>query len=304
MTLFVEVIRHASGPTYSSVAKAGRLKPINRERAFIRAARVKLRRAVRTFLAEQAPLMAAQLVRQLPQLEKARDPQQGAVRLPPGGGGAQAVETLDFEDWQALIQVVGKELGPVVGNGGEAALQQLGLDDEEVLDLMRTRATAWAQQRSAEMVGMRVVDGELVPNPDARWRIDETTRDALRAMVDKALDEGWSTDELSERIVDSYAFSEERADAIARTEVAMADVAGAIEGYRVSGLVAAKSWLTAEDEKVSAICQDCADAGQIPLDAKFPGGFDAPPGHVNCRCALLPWLADELESETPNPPQN
>jgi hypothetical protein len=60
-------------------------------------------------------------------------------------------------------------------------------------------AVAWAKDRSAELVGMKYVDGELVPNPRAEWSIEETTRDTIRDLVTQATEEGWSMDDLADR---------------------------------------------------------------------------------------------------------
>lgn len=135
----------------------------------------------------------------------------------------------------------------------------------------------------------------LVPNPDARWQITEGTRESLRSVVQRALDEGWSTERVADEVTGSHAFSETRAQTIARTEIARADVEGALLGYRQSGVVRAKRWLTALDDKVSEECQASEAAGAIGLDESFPpNGVDGPPNHPNCRCAVLPVLDDEL----------
>lgn len=294
--MLVDVCRHRRGSLFA-LAKASTLKPIDRERATVRRLRVRLRQRLRAFLREQAPRVAAQLARSLDLVQKAGG---DAVAIATAAARARAaLDELDLQDWRALIQVVGEDLSEMAISGGDAALRQLGLFDDDVQDLMRERAEAWAEDRAAEMVGMRrTADGSLVPNPDAKWRIDEATRDALQGLTEEALEQGMSTDELAERIQDAHAFSDARAEMIARTEMAMADVAGSMEGYRASGLVSGKQWLTAEDDKVSDECNQCGDAGVVRLDDNFPTGVDAPPNHPNCRCAVVPVLTEEMESTT------
>ena len=215
---------------------------------------------------------------------------------------ADALDGLDFGDWSELADLSVGVLTDVTTDGGLEALKQIGMLDDDLEEKLRERAGLWAHDRSAEMVGMKWVDDELVPNPDARWQITEGTRDMLRGMTERALDEGWSTDQMAAEIEASYPFSEARAEMIARTEIAKADVAGTMEGYRVSGVVTMKRWLTAQDDLVSDECAACGDIGAIGIDDTFPGGADAPPNHPNCRCAVIPVLDDEqpVLLDTPN----
>ena len=96
-------------------------------------------------------------------------------------------------------------------------------------------------------------------------------------------------------LADNYGFSDERAETIARTETAKADVTGNLEGYAASGVVEGKEWTISQDE----YCDECQglDGVAVPLDQEFPddGGW-GPPLHPNCRCDVLPVL-DESEEE-------
>lgn len=50
-----------------------------------------------------------------------------------------------------------------------------------------TVAQEYARGRAAELVGMkRDVEGNLVPNPDARWAVSDTTREKIREIVSDA----------------------------------------------------------------------------------------------------------------------
>ena len=132
------------------------------------------------------------------------------------------------------------------------------------------------------------MDGELVPNPDAKWRIDEGTREMLRGDVRRALQEGWSNDQVADAIAESYAFSDERASVIARTETARADGEGNLTGYRELG-VEKKQWITAP-----ACCDACHELDRlvVGINAEFPGGVQGTPLHPNCRCDVLPVTDD------------
>lgn len=77
---------------------------------------------------------------------------------------------------------------------------------------------------------------------------------------------------------------------IARTEVARAMNAGAVQAYRDNG-VSYKHLLLAPDDTCD-ICKAAADEGEIPLDAIFPSGGLGGPFHPNCRCVPAPAGVD------------
>lgn len=184
-------------------------------------------------------------------------------------------------------------LKTVATDGAAVALAQIAIDDTDVANLANERAEAWAANRAAEMVGKRVVDGVVIDNPNPVWRIDEGTRELLRGFVGEALDGGWSNSELASQIVEAFAFSEARAETIARTELAFADVAGNMVAYRASNVVAGKRWLLSNDDGCCDDCEGNAAQGVIDLEEDFESGDDAPPAHPNCRCDVAPVIADE-----------
>ena len=109
--------------------------------------------------------------------------------------------------------------------------------------------------------------------------------------IDTAMKEGWTTDELADVLSENYAFSDARAETIARTEVAYADMQGSMESYRASGVVTGKKVLLAEDP--CPICEENANDGIIDLDEDFSSGDDAAPFHPNCECTVTPIIGDE-----------
>lgn len=201
-----------------------------------------------------------------------------------------------------LVGDIDGVLEELVKDGGYAALKQVGVDvaaEEGLSGEVSDFALDYARERAAELVGRRYDElGRLVDNPRAEWAITEPTRDFLRSSVSDAIAEGWSNDKLAQAIEDSYGFSEERAQVIARTETQMAANAGAVQGYRASGVVAAKQWVTAQDDLVEEECLDNAAAGPdqdgvLALDADYPSGDEAPPAHPNCRCVIVPIVTFE-----------
>lgn len=270
------------------------VKAIDPDRPAARRQFLRLKKALRQFLRAQAPKIAAQLVEALG-LQKARRGADPEATARAAAQAEAALRALQFDAWLEVAELAEPILVAMGREGVAAALEQIGVTAEQVQTLAGENVTAWARQRSAEMVGMRrTTEGELIANPNARWRIDESTREALRSVTAEALEGGWSAAELQAAVEESAAFSATRAEMVARTELAHADMAGAMEGYRASGQVTGKRWSTSEDDKVSDECQECADVGVIGLDELFPGGVEAPPRHPNCRCTVLPVLL-ELE---------
>lgn len=147
-------------------------------------------------------------------------------------------------------------------------------------------AVRYAVNRAAEMVGKRLVNGELIDNPNAAWAITETTRDRVRALVEQAVRSGWSADRLQQAIQDDVAFSPYRARMIARTEIARANLEGTIAAWRTSGVVAGKRSLLSPLHDQDDECDENAAAGVIALDARFPDGTNGPPFHPNCKCTI------------------
>jgi hypothetical protein len=222
--------------------------------------------------------------------------------------------TEQLETSAGLVTLYGDVSGlleAMTSDGAVEALVQIGMDNapDVTLDLVNEQAVQWAQERAAEMVGMKMVNGELVPNPNAQWVITSLQRDQTAALVVEALKSGWSNDELASSLGDLSGFGADRAMLIARTETAMADVQGNMTAYRASPSVAGKEWILG-----SEACDDCVEnneAGVLGLNDLFPSGDDAPPAHPNCRCDILPSLIEddstgenEDSQAEPDPPRD
>ena len=223
-----------------------------------------------------------------------------------------AVEVVaDEAPWSKL----GKDLRPhiqgMAQDGAREALEQVadaGAGGEppsgggggffDLLQLANKRAIEWADDHAAELVGMRKDPdtGEWVTNQRPGMAISETTRKAVQELVSKALDEGWTNDELADEIMGADVFSEARAEMIARTETAFADIEGNIIGWKTSGVVEGKQWTIGTTQ--TTVCDDCAslDGVVVGIDEEFPDGD--PPLHPNCRCDVLPVLSEDEDEET------
>jgi len=110
--------------------------------------------------------------------------------------------------------------------------------------------------------------------------------DEVAAVLADGLEQGLAPAEIARAlrgIVDDPVW----ARMVALTETSRASTAATLARYRESG-VPAKEWLTALDQRVCAQCAGNEDEGPVPVESVFGDGNDGPPGHPNCRCALIP----------------
>lgn len=196
--------------------------------------------------------------------------------------GMAIVDEMDFEDLAAeLLEAMSAEIAAVAMDSSDRAFDATEVEDLRNRDAARLLAARWAEERAAEMVRL---EGDA--------NIIDATRKGLAAIIAQAIRDGISATELGKLIGAAYAFSEDRARTIAITEMRRADIAGTLEGWKASGVVATKFWLTAGDEKVEQHCLDNEADGYIPINALFTSGDVGPPSHPNCRCSLLAGLKE------------
>lgn len=167
-----------------------------------------------------------------------------------------------------------------------AAVAKVKGDLDDLLSQADVKAIAWAKEKAAAMVGKRLVGDELIDNPDSKWVIDDASRDMLKDQIKQALDEGWSKDKLADAI-QSDVFGEDRADAIAQTELAFTHSASNRIGWKESGVVKGKYSQLSSDHDVLDVCDDNEDAGVIPIDDLYPSGDEGYPFHVRCECVEI-----------------
>lgn len=137
--------------------------------------------------------------------------------------------------------------------------------------------------------------------------ITETAYTRIRSSLAEGIKAGESIAELKDRVLEGYKSLEiYQAEAIARTEVSRATNFAAIDAFKQSGVVEGKEWIVTPDDRLCEFCMAMESEynSKIGLGENFfskgdtvrgiEGGemvleFDdveAPPLHVNCRCAL------------------
>jgi len=122
--------------------------------------------------------------------------------------------------------------------------------------------------------------------------INATAAETLRGVMKEGMASGLGMEGISQKVREAFdGMTSFRSMLIARTEAIRASNAGQEEAYKQSGVVIAKEWLVAQDDR---LCNRCAPMnGKIlPLDDIFIDDdyedIQYPPLHPNCRCCLIP----------------
>ncbi len=194
---------------------------------------------------------------------------------------ARVLAALTPEEWRAIEDVLGPVLADYAKQVATAAAHQAGVavgatdaELEAMLGQANLEAVAWAAERAAALVK----------------EIDESTRARLRETISSGLAEGFTNHELADAISESELFSAERALLIARTEMANAENAATLTGWKASGVVEGKAWVP--DAEACEICLGNEADGVIGLDETFSSGDTEPTAHPNCECTLEAVLAE------------
>lgn len=167
------------------------------------------------------------------------------------------------------LDVNGELVGPMLSAFRRAAgvgAMQVGFSPEGITEQVDPLAVAYAERRGGELI--RDLAG--------------TTRGAMQSTIARAVDEGWSVDDLRERIEGLGAFGEARAEMIARTELAFAHVEGNVAAWRATGEVVGKRWILADTHPEPDECDEAAEKGAVGIDDEFIPGVMQPPAHPNC----------------------
>jgi uncharacterized protein with gpF-like domain len=156
------------------------------------------------------------------------------------------------------------------------------------------------QQRWAIVIKM-LLEGGL---QKLTGEITDTTRDNMRKILTKGMQEGWSINDMMKEL-EKLGINAYRAELIARTETTRAANQGALLGAVSTGLQTVKEWISVNDDRTRRIPRDKfdhlhMDGKQVPTDSPFtvpgmgsidimeyPGDPNGSAGNVcNCRCTV------------------
>jgi SPP1 gp7 family putative phage head morphogenesis protein len=255
---------------------------VNRDEAKYRAKTKDFEDELALILKGGAPKVAGHVRKALDQTDNLQDLADNPARLD------EAFNQLDWEQWdEDLTAAVVPSLVALYKHGAEEGVKALGMKPD--WDAINPLAVKYAEDRAAELVGKRVLeDGTVIDNPDRRYVISDSTREMIKDYVIAAIKEGASPYEIEQGIKQHYAFSDARAETIARTETGFAYNRGAIAGYRQAGVTQVEV-IDGEDD------EECAAAnGQIwSLDEAEAD----PLAHPNCTRAFLPIMPEENDDQ-------
>lgn len=175
---------------------------------------------------------------------------------------------------------------------GTATFAELGL--ETVFNARDEKLLRWLQERSLRSA--QLIQGV-------------TDEGVLMTLWDVVMDGNYSIAKFSEALKESYAFSDARAERIARTEVISASRSGQYHGDIQSGIVIGKKWMAAQQERTRPGHRG-ADGQVVGIDEPFlvanskgqlepllfPGDSSlgaGPDNTIQCRC----WYYRILEGE-------
>jgi type III secretion system FlhB-like substrate exporter len=238
------------------------------------------RGTVAKFLADQAKRNAKRMVRVYETVQKADKDAVTAI-----------LEAVDLDAFVFLLDPATKALKSTAEKTAASnllAIQNV-LDPEdldEVFGRVNEAAARYGRTRGAQLVGKKWVDGELVDNPNAKWAITEPTRDMLRSTVTDALDNGWTSQQLQQAIMQNEAFSASRAQMIARTELSRAASQGSRDAWKGAGLKVRKRNALSSAHEGPDECDECTAQGWLPFDEAFASGEQESPHHPRCACDI------------------
>jgi len=182
-----------------------------------------------------------------------------------------------------IMDEISSSIRKVYAEANAQAVASVGVDSSGYsLQHADELAIKYAEERAADQIA----------------GISDTTREDLRSLITESVGEGQSAADLADQIEDSFAFSPQRAETIARTELAEAHVQGNLQGWRDTGAVSQKRWIVG-----GGCCSDCdeMDGAVVDLDEDFEtddGPIDGPPLHPNCRCDIEPLLKEEASDQS------
>lgn len=187
---------------------------------------------------------------------------------------------LTAEEAHEAIQPEYHEVAPTV-EGGQIVNQPAKVD---LLSYRDPDAVQWAEQHAGELLTKDGTGGELA----------DATRNMLRRTLKQAIADKLTDKQIADLLERDYAFSAERAQVIARTEVRNAIGHGALAGAQRVGM-AVKRWRLSDDEGPCPECTANAEQLWVPIAVPFISGAMAPLQHPHCRCSVSYRKSDRAQ---------
>lgn len=186
------------------------------------------------------------------------------------------VDRLDLSGLSLAYDDLTDALVATAEDGSRYTIARLVVDDPE-LDVSRDNGmdaeVQWAKDHAADLIAKDGSGGELI----------DSTREMIRQTVAKTIADGETDAAIAKALQDAYAFSDERAELIARTEVRNALGNGGFIAAKAVGMEE-KRWLLSNDEGICPVCEANAAQQWIPIGETFLSGDEAPLAHPRCRC--------------------
>lgn len=197
----------------------------------------------------------------------------------------------NLDKWnKRLGEVIEPHITTTFVNGGERALRRVVAEAE--FDSLNPAA-----QRALEQHRL----GSVV-------QVNANTIKSLRFALAQGIAEGEGITDLRKRLQNAFAISPHRSVVIARTETIWAWNEGAVQGYKQSGVVTKKQWISSGDPRSCDFCLDM-DGKIIDVDVDYFGKGDSytvgersldfsyesvghPPIHPMCRCTIIPIIEE------------
>jgi hypothetical protein len=203
-----------------------------------------------------------------------------------------ALAGINFQRWSDLAEEISP---PLEDAAGQTVADTLAAVHAELtaaqVDAAKAEARKWARDRAAELVGRSHVGARTIPDTTADNDITDSTARMIAENVRQAIAEKSTVEELASVLSASYAFSPQRARAIADYETKSALHDATMTAFKASNRVKGSYWVTVGDLRVEAACLLNAAASPVRLGHPFPSGHLAPLAHNGCRCFLEPWMS-------------
>lgn len=269
---------------FEKAAKSGKGKKVKVDAAKLEASEKKIAGSFAKFFAKQGPKIAKHVVEGL----KSENLIKEAIPEPQMEPDVDHIlRSYGWQGWEKVLKAdIAPEIVAIFNQAAEEGITALAKSGETIeFSVINPKAVEYADNRAAELVGKKILPGgAIIDNPNSEFAITESTRNMVKEQVVSAIKEGKTPHELEKDLQDNYAFSETRAQSIARTELGVAYNRGAVAGYRVVKIQHVEVF----DGDSDGACAE-ADGSIWTLDEAEAN----PKEHPNCVRSFSPIPPDE-----------